>query len=72
MGERGAAMNIQLRYAIGGACIGYIAGYLFTALCSSVAGRFVARELVSPLFVIVPILFAVAGAIVGLTFRRAR
>jgi len=65
-------MSIQLRYAIGGACIGYIAGYLFTALCLSVVGRIAVRELVSPLFVIVPILFAMAGAIVGLSIRRAR
>jgi hypothetical protein len=72
MGEPEVAMGLQLRYAIGGACIGYIAGYLLTVLCLLVAGRFVVKELVSPLFIIVPVLFAVAGAIVGLSVRRAR
>jgi hypothetical protein len=65
-------MGIQLRYAIGGACIGYIAGYLLTALCLVLAGRFVVKELWSPLLVFVPLLFAVAGAVVGLSIRRAR
>lgn len=63
-------MGLQLRYVIAGACVGYIAGYLLTAICLVLAGRFVAKELVSPLFIIVPVLFAVAGAIVGLSIRR--
>ena len=53
-------MGPQLRYVIGRACARSIARCLLAVSCLVLAGRFVVTELVPPLFIILPVLFAVA------------